>query len=110
MAMRQPPSPAVEPKNEIGSPHVVDADHGVELAGLLVDGALQHQQIALRLGGDAARDRIIGIDRERLRLLHRRRFRIGMREHEARQAVGQRRLADAGRPADQPGMGMRPLL
>ena len=30
--------------------------------------------------------------------------RIGMREHEARQPIGQRRLADAGRAADQPGM------
>ena len=33
-----------------------------------------------------------------------RRRRIGMREHEARHAIGERRLADAGRAADQPGV------
>ena len=64
--------------------HVVDADHGVELAGLLVDHALEHQQIALRLRGDAARDRIVSIDRERRRLLHRRR--IADRDAPARSA------------------------
>ena len=31
-----------------------------------------------------------------------------MGEHEARHAIGQRRLADAGRPADQPGMRQAP--
>ena len=41
------------------APHVVDADHGIEFAGLLIDDALQHQQIALRLGGDAARHRMV---------------------------------------------------
>src|SRR5665647_41771 len=30
--------------------------------------------------------------------------RVAMREHEPRHPVGQRRLADAGRPPDQPGM------
>ena len=110
MAMRQPPSPAVEPKNGTAAAHVVDADHGVELAGLLVDDALEHQQIALRLRGDAARDRMVGVDRERGRLLHLRRGRIGMRQHEARETIGQRRLADAGRAADQPGMRNAPAL
>ena len=85
--------------------YVFDADHGVELAGLLVDHAIHHQKIALRLHGDAPRDRIVGIDRKRCRFPHRRRLRIGMREHETRQAIGQRCLADAGRPADQPSMG-----
>ena len=41
---------------------------------------------------------------QRLRLLHRRRRRIGMRQHEPRHAIGQRRLADAGLAADQPGV------
>ena len=33
-----------------------------------------------------------------------------MRQHEARETIGQRRLADAGRPADQPGMRHAPAL
>ena len=84
--------------------HVVDADHGVELAGLLVEHAFEHQQVALRLRRNAAGNWIVRIDRERSRLLDRRQTRIGMREHEARQPIGQRRLAYARRPADQPGM------
>ena len=38
---------------------VVNADDGVELAGLLIDHALNGQQIALRLRSDAARDRMV---------------------------------------------------
>ena len=49
------------------APHVVDADHGVELAGLFVDHALEHQEVALRLRGDAAGNRIVRFDRERVR-------------------------------------------
>ena len=59
MQTRQPPSPAVEPKNEHRAAHVLDPDHGEELAGLLVDDALEHQQVGMRLGGDALRDRMI---------------------------------------------------
>ena len=39
-----------------------------------------------------------------MRVLHGLRRRIGMREHKARKAVGQCRLADPGEAADQPGM------
>ena len=84
--------------------HVVDLDVLAQLAGFFVDRALQHQQIALRLRRDAPRHRMIGVDVQRFRGLHRRRARIGMGEHEARHAVGERRLADAGRTRDQPGM------
>src|SRR5215218_7217361 len=55
-------------------------------------------------GGDLARDGIIRIERERLGPLHRRRHGLGIREYEAGHAIGQRRLADALRAADQPGM------
>ena len=37
MHTRQPPSPAVEPKNDTVLADVLDPDHGEELAGLLVD-------------------------------------------------------------------------
>ena len=39
---------------------------------------------------------MLGIERERFRGLHGLRCRVGMREHEARHAIGERRLADAG--------------
>jgi len=90
--------------------HVVDANYGVKLAGLLVDRAFEHEKIALCLRGDAAGDRVVGIDRERCCLLHHGRLRIRMSQHEPRQAVSQGRLADAGRPADQPGMRDAPAL
>jgi hypothetical protein len=47
---------------------------------------------------------IVGIDRKRRRALHSRRLRMAMGQHEARHAIGQRRLADALRAADQPGV------
>ena len=58
----------------------------------------------MRAGGDLARNGIIRIERERLGTLYRRRHGIGIGEHEAGHAIGQRRLADALRTADQPGM------
>ena len=58
----------------------------------------------MRAGGDLTRDGIVRIKRQRLGALHRRRHRFGIREHEAGHAIGQRRLADALRTADQPGM------
>jgi hypothetical protein len=76
IATRQPPSPAVEPKNGT-VPDIVDAGHGEELAGLLVDDALERQQIAVGLAGDAARHRILGGDGERVCLLDGGRSRIG---------------------------------
>src|SRR6185312_808566 len=48
---------------------------------------------------------MVGWKRKRRRALHVGGFRIGMSEHEAREAERERRLADSGRAADQPGMG-----
>ena len=53
---------------------------------------------------DLARDRIGRIDPQRLGTRRIGAERIAMREHEPRHPIGQRRLADAGRPPDQPGM------
>src|SRR5579883_3620973 len=58
----------------------------------------------MRAGRDLARHRIVGIDRERGRALHVVRERIAMGEHEPRHTIGERRLADALRAAEQPGM------
>ena len=55
-------------------------------------------------GGDMAGDGIGGIDPKRLGALHIVGQGIAMREHEPRHSIGQRRLADALRPPDQPGM------
>ena len=44
------------------------------------------------------------IERQRDRLLHRVRARVGMRQHEARETIGQGRLADAGLARNQPGV------
>ena len=71
---------------------------------LVVERALDDEKIGLRLGGDAPRHRIFGVDFERRRSRDRARRRIGMREHEPRHAVGKRRFADALRPRDQKGM------
>ncbi len=64
-----PPSPLPGRRAEEGdrSAHVVDVDVLAQLVGLLVDGALEHQQIALRLRRDAPRHRMIGIDVQRCR-------------------------------------------
>src|SRR6185312_14730823 len=86
------------------APHILDTDCGEELARFFVDHALKYQEIVLRLRGDAPRHRMFGIDGERSRRLHLGALRIGMSEHESRQPVGKRRLADAGRAPDQPGM------
>jgi hypothetical protein len=59
----------------------------------------------MRLRRDALRDRVIVRHRQRCRVANLRRRRIGMRQYEARHAIGERRLADARRPADQPGVG-----
>ena len=53
---------------------------------------------------DAARNRIFMIDEKIGGVSHLARQRIGMRQHEPRHAVRQRRLADAGFAADQPGV------
>src|SRR5512147_31812 len=40
---------------------IVNTDDGIELAGLLIDHAFDDEEIALRLCGDAARDRMVGL-------------------------------------------------
>src|SRR5438445_8725716 len=55
-------------------------------------------------GRDMARDRIGWINPKRFGALHIGRQGIAMRENEPRHAIGQRRLADAHRPSDQPGV------
>ena len=42
--------------------HVIDLDVLAQLAGFFVDRALQHQEVALRLRGDAPRHRMLGVD------------------------------------------------
>src|SRR3954469_12719006 len=54
--------------------------------------------------GNLPRNRMVGIDRKRFGVLHRRGIWIWMRQHEPRHAIGQRRLADALWTTDQPGM------
>ena len=96
MQTRQPPSPAVEPKKPMVWRDIVDRDDGAQLA-LVVRRALQREQVA---GPCAATRRAAGwsaASASDARVLHGRRGRIGMREHEARHAVGERRLADAAR-------------
>jgi hypothetical protein len=82
---------------------LVHGDHGSQYA-LVVEAAFQRQQAAMGAGRDMARHRIGWIDLKRRRALHVGSKRIAMREHEARHPIGQRRLADALRAADQPGM------
>ena len=84
--------------------HVVDADHGVKLAGLLIKAALEHEEVALRLRGHPARNRMIGVYCERCRFLDFGSAGVRMRQHETRQPIGQCGLADARRPAHQPGV------
>jgi hypothetical protein len=55
-------------------------------------------------GRNLPRDGIIGLERKRFSTLHRRPHGISIGEHEPRHAIGQCRLADTLRAADQPGM------
>ena len=104
MQTRQPPSPAVEPKNGTAAPDIIDRD--------LACGAAVCRRSCARAPADryarcAATRRAAGwsaASASDVAALHRRRGRIGMREHETRHAIGERRLADAGRAADQPGV------
>ena len=104
MQTRQPPSPAVEPKKRTvrrtsstamtvrSLPLFVD-----RRAPAPEDRCAPARRCAAPPDGRPARASEVA-------LLHRRRGRIGMGEHEARHAIGERRLADAARAADQPGM------
>ncbi len=84
---------------------VVDDDLAAQLLALGIEAALDHQQIGMAARGDAAEHGMLGRDGERDR---RRREQAGggraLGEEEAREAEGERRLADAARAAQQPGM------
>ena len=58
MQIRHPPSPAVEPKND-NRRAPVDGDDRAHLAGV-ARRAFEHQQIAIRIGRDAAHGRMVG--------------------------------------------------
>ena len=74
---------------------VIDHDLAAPPPPLLVPGALDRQQIGVRSGGDAAEHGMRGIEVER---------RGGTGEQPTGEAEGQRRLAHAFRPGDQPGV------
>src|SRR5262249_9727552 len=84
--------------------NVVNPNDRIKLVRLLMEGPLEHQQIALCLGGDAARDGMIGIHRKRCSVLDSRRLRVGVGQHKACHAIRQGGLADTWRTADQPCM------
>ncbi len=86
--------PGCRAEERYGTAHVIDGDLLAQHA-FLVGRALEDKKIALPLGGDPARHRIVGVDRKRFGLLDHGCGWIGMREHEASHAVGQRRLANA---------------
>jgi hypothetical protein len=85
--------------------HVVDGNLAFQ-AGHLVVGpaALDHPQIGVRPGRDMADGRMVGRDVEGLGGPQQAPT-AAPGEHEAGHAIGQRRLADPARAADQPGMG-----
>ncbi len=68
--------------------------------------ALDDEQVGMAAGGDAAEHGMVGRDGERFGLRRRAEQPAGRRPRpaETREAIGQRRLADAARPGDQPGM------
>ncbi len=82
---------------------LVHRDHGAHHAAI-IGGSLQRQQAAMRAGRHLPRNGVVRIDRKVFGVLHGGCQRLGMGEHEARHAIGQRCLADPLRPADQPGM------
>ena len=92
-----------------GGPDRVDPDDGLGPVSVAVRIARQAHQVGMPARCDPAKYGIVFVDRERIR----RRveaeeavlegFALG--EDEARDPVGQCRLADSGRAGDQPGMG-----
>jgi hypothetical protein len=66
--------------------------------------AARVQEVRVRLVGDLAYRRATRRHCQGGRARDLRRFRVGMGEHEAGEAIGKRRLADALRPTDQPGV------
>ena len=95
MATRQPPSPAVEPKNDNAAR---TCSTRVSVNSLPVFSLTTRSSTRRSLCAWPAMRRADGMirrDGERRGLLHSRLARIRIRQHEARQAIGQRRLADA---------------
>ena len=92
-------------------PRVVDDDLRADGAGLAarVGGALDGEQVGVAGGRRPAKDRMRRVEVKRaLPFPAARRRAAAARQHVAREAIGQRRLADAARPADQPGVGQPP--
>src|SRR3984957_8096953 len=87
-----------------GAADVFDRDLLVQYT-LVVERALEDEEIGLALCRDVARHRVLWIDGERHSLRDFGRRRVGVRQHEARQPVSQRRLADAFWAGDQEGVG-----
>jgi hypothetical protein len=85
------------------SPYLLDGDDRAQLSAV-ASGAKQRQQVGVRLGRHPMKDRMRGINEQGLGCLNGRQARFGVGEHETGGSVSQCRLADAGGPADQPGM------
>ena len=88
----------------VGRAHVVDDDFRARLAGLLVDPALEGPQVRMSAGGDPLEGLAPRIDGQGRGCATEQVGRPAAGQDEAREAVGQRRLADAARPRDQPGV------
>ena len=104
MPTRQPPSPAVEPKN--GTVRRTSSTR-MTVQQLAVFSLSVRSSTSRSPCACAAMRRATGWSRATasdVALLHGRHRGIGMGEHEARHAIGERRLADAALAADQPGM------
>ena len=86
------------------SPHVVDADLREMFLGLLVPLAPQQREIAKGQSRYFSRNGMGRIEVEVFRLLRRERGKIGMGGDEARHAPGERRLANALRTTENPGV------
>jgi hypothetical protein len=80
---------------------VVDGDLLRIALVVLAQAAPDDREIGMGTGRDLPRRRVLRVDRKR-RAAGRRR--VAMGEEEARDPIGERRLADALRAADQPGM------
>ena len=89
-------------ENMQGASNVVHGDARAVFLGLLVPFPPQQRQIAKGQGRNFLRRGMVGVDRQRNSLLNRRRGRIGISGEKARHAPGQRRLANALGPADDP--------
>ena len=90
-----------EERNEVA--HVVHHDFLAPSVALDVEATLHHPEIGVRAGSDPAKHRVFLPDRQAVRLSERPFPAVG--EDEARESIGESRLANASRASDQPGMG-----